>query len=218
MVCRTPFRLINDASQTGMASAAFTSIRGGEAHGLPPPGDVSVKGDPKVPALLRKPGAAVAAQVHGGPERSVKAAEVVDLAADLAVPGDGRPLGHAGFRIFSRQGNAPLVHDGLVLFLQLQEHRGLRGGGAVAAQAQFLFIYRLFQAGPDQAEVRGVVIHAADGALPVWVRAHGVGEGLLQGGALLVADQVFQLVTPEDKFAHFTSLPCLCALSIAGEA
>ena len=95
-------------------------------------------------------------------------------------------------------GETALVDHGTVFLLQLHEYRRLQTGPAVAADTELFLVDRPLQAAADEAEVGGIQVEIADGAVAVLV-GHHIGRHRGQDGLLLpAAHLIFDLISLKD--------------------
>ena len=133
----------------------------------------------------------VADRHHRCAQRGIALFEGIDFASDLQTPRRKRCLGenrvgqrklatclfighaiHIRARRRVRATDATLVHDALVLLLELDEHLVVLAGDAVAAHTELLLIEGLVQRSLDKRPVGRVEIAADDARRPVIVDSH----------------------------------------------
>lgn len=134
---------------------------------------------------------------HRGVQPCVVRPEILDLLRDLGVYGQGQVVAESVHRLLLRQGQPALIYDGLVFLFQLDENRVLPRCRLVAANAQLLFIGRLFQRAPDQPKAACVIVNVPNHGTPIAVQLH-IGFHHLQDPFLLLGcKQVFDLIALE---------------------
>ena len=182
--------------------------RGGEIQVLRPVSEPPVDGQPQVPAGLEV-GRAVVYDETGGPQTGIMVPEVGELPADLSVPRDLLSREEA---LRSGDGglDPALVDDAVVFPLQLQIHGRILRCQAVGAQAELFLEYGLFQAGPDEPGVRGIIIEGRDGGEAEGVGLHISLQPLQEPVRLAPVQQVFQFEALHHADRHVLRLLFVC--------
>ena len=150
----------------------------------------------------------------------VAAQKPVDLPADLIFRTGTAASRQVIQRLPRFQGGSPLVDHALVFFLQLHKHAVTIGRNAIAAHPQLFLIDGFIQRGPNQLEIRGIVIEVTNGIASVLVRLHVRGQS---GPDLLILFEIQQiflfisLKTALNVLRHEKRLlPCVLCLYHAG--
>ena len=162
-------------------------------------------------------GGALAHDVHRRAQQRMTIDERVDLAGDLhalgaqgfgLLVGIGKRIGAAcllegddaiEIRLSGRvrATNATLVHDALVLLLQLDENAVVTRHVAVPPHAKLFLVQGLFDAAGDQIAIRRVEIQAGDTRAPVLVGNHPTLQGLEHRAMLRGVQPVFDFLALE---------------------
>ena len=136
-----------------------------------PPAQAGVEGDAQLRVLPPGKGRAVIAD-EDFRLGVIEGLEPADLPPDLAEAVRLQLSRQQGTDQRGGGGDAPLIDHAVELLFDLYKDLAVRGGHAIAAHPQLLLIYGLFQTGPDEPPVGGVVIDVADGVFPVLVGDH----------------------------------------------
>ena len=120
--------------------------------------------------------------------RPVAGLKLGDLRADLPRRTDRKVLRQQPDSILDRGSDPVLIDDTGIFFLDFQKNSVPITGDAIAADPELFLIDRLFQTGPDQLPIGGVIIKITESVTAVAVRRE-IGPHLLQQHLLLVGMQ-----------------------------